>query len=835
MRKLLTLSKKFMRSNNKVALTLFLLFFISLLSILQDAAMLFVKTSSMKVLEGVIYYIPDTRKHLFWYIISVPFIFAYALSGLAYRTVLWGKVEAFFRRLRRTHFMSLFIIAMFIINIFILRFNIATEIGWGFIVLIWLFAYLTPVIFGTHLDLEFDFLKSKFAKKTLYVIVLVCSILYLGWMLKPFIYNKLVLMNEYWDIPTTPKNSSLNSNDIVNKYKLLTFHKKYDILNPIDNYKGHCLDVPKTPEVEKYIEFLAERDKMFTTFAYEDGKGLCFAFPPAQYDRDMLVSLFYPATHLEKHFLRLDIANASVALERKEIFRKTPQFKFIRNNGLQFQQQILNRWYIHHHNHLLGAVNELHLGRPIKDIFMQYGLLNAVLFEKVMSAANSLNYGTYHRILYSFYIVYFAMFLALIWYITRKIQYPAIAMMVSLTGFNMLTYQYFYLGPGLNPVRRLFDLPLFFTWYKYIQTGKKSFFITSLLLCVVAVLNNTEFGLMLTIALMGSVFANNVKNFRTKIFNFETTCALATFILIAALVVVLQYGSVKITMGFLSGLLAFPIPAPVIIASIITIFAAYFIFMFIKKQDKALAHLFLLVLLYTQGLLIFWFRSYAPYHAMPFIMIYMILFVIAVKAFFDKYPRHETKALFAVTVLTIITFVSSIYDYTKTMRAFNRVIKNNVTYEWTLPGTNFISTMNPAYFEDSAKLIQKYTPNEKGIYIVSKYDNFIPLISGRYSALPVIDLQWYLITPQDMKDVEDAINKANPKYVFADKDFAFRRFEYDAVHAESPFGAFNEESMWRVQRLNQMKKLFKKVTACYTPVESSTLLTVYEKKDSCVN
>jgi hypothetical protein len=222
-------------------------------------------------------------------------------------------------------------------------------------------------------------------------------------------------------------------------------------------------------------------------------------------------------------------------------------------------------------------------------------------------------------------------------------------------------------------------------------------------------------------------------------------------------------------------------------------------------------------------------------------MIYVMLFIIPAKvlfghnAIFGKKPEYEIKALFFSTLALFLLFIFSITVYIKPMKAFNKVMDNHVLYEWTLPGTNFISDMNPAYFEDSAELIKKYSSggktDSKGIYIISKYDNFLPLISGRYSALPVIDFQWYVITERDFEDMISFFKRENPEYIFVDKDLAYRNFEYDIINYASNLSGLYWESAARVQRLKNMQKISKKAIEGYNELESSLLLTVYERKD----
>ena len=67
----------------------------------------------------------------------------------------------------------------------------------------------------------------------------------------------------------------------------------------------------------------------------------------------------------------------------------------------------------------MAAINELTLGRPLNEIFMQYGFLSTVCMQKTMSLLNSVNYGTYNKIVYSF-IYIFIIGALILWFITKN-------------------------------------------------------------------------------------------------------------------------------------------------------------------------------------------------------------------------------------------------------------------------------------------------------------------------------------------------------------------------------------------------------------------------------
>ena len=113
----------------------------------------------------------------------------------------------------------------------------------------------------------------------------------------------------------------------------------------------------------------------------------------------------------------------------------------------------------------------------------------------------------------------------------------------------------------------------------------------------------------------------------------------------------------------------------------------------------------------------------------------------------QKTLPQKSKTLLCVILL--LTSVSAMgyaeRTFYKGHKKIRRYFSKHKLYKWDLPGTGFISTMNPDYFADSVQLIEKYK-NGKGIYMLSQYDNFLPFLARTYNKLPLIDVQWYLTT-----------------------------------------------------------------------------------------
>jgi hypothetical protein len=68
-------------------------------------------------------------------------------------------------------------------------------------------------------------------------------------------------------------------------------------------------------------------------------------------------------------------------------------------------------------------------------------------------------------------------------------------------------------------------------------------------------------------------------------------------------------------------------------------------------------------------------------------------------------------------------------------------------------------------------VIEKYSADaRRGIFIISKYDNFLPFISGHYSLMPHCELPYWLITENEIRRAVYAIREGRPEYVFVDTD-----------------------------------------------------------------
>jgi hypothetical protein len=139
--------------------------------------------------------------------------------------------------------------------------------------------------------------------------------------------------------------------------------------------------------------------------------------------------------------------------------------------------------------------------------------------------------------------------------------------------------------------------------------------------------------------------------------------------------------------------------------------------------------------------------------------------------------------------------------------------------------------MDPKPFEEAASLIQKYEPTSRGVYFISEFDNLLPMVADRYSAMPFFDLAWFLLTDNEFAIAKRKVLDDKPQHLFVDHGIlndhsgevvdARLRQDREETHVES---------VLRIRRLEVLQDLFRQVSGDYVKVAESSLIDVYERR-----
>ncbi len=510
---------------------------------------------------------------------------------------------------------------------------------------------------------------------------------------------------------------------------------------------------------------------------------------------------------------------------------KKIQHEFLDRNSFELHWQILNRGVIHHHNHILGPVNELDLGKDIHQTFMQYGALNTLFFKSCLNLLGGISYQNYFKVFYSIYYLYYLLFFLIIWILFKPKMALSLMMIISFS-LNSMGFNFLNLGPGINPIRHFFDLLGIVLFYLYLFRRGHRYLILTYMVGLLGLANNTQTGLFFLGAVAGThLLLLMMDSTRRNFLSFMT-------LFLALLASVFIYSTSKVGIDpvshyFLQGLLGFPIEKTLMYSALFLVAFLYSVLLLTLSSKHPLVYWTLMLFLYAQGVFLYYVWGSDYQHFLVFLPILALSLFAFLKLALERSPsisRYQKEIHYTVLFVCTLFWVSGLSTYYDSKGTFDSVFRTHKTYQWDFDRARILSTMNPDYFRDSITLLQKYSPTSQ-CYILSKYDNFLPFLAKKYSAMPYFDVPMYLLTAREVDACIQLIKQDKPKFLFVDKDI-LRESASDIIPKETPvIGYLHDESLWRVQRLQHLKEIFLGVNADYKPVESSQLLTVYVRKN----
>ena len=790
-----------------------------------------VKLNYEEILSGTIYYIPETKIDIYWYfsLVFFTFIYVFLTSFLVFKSNFFNSFCLILKQLSKKK-IGLFTLLFFMLLFVSFDFSLLEKYC-KILLPIYIFIYFYPPFFSKiniFLLKITNFLKPE---KIIYGVFGVSAALSL-FIFKPFVYDQLKVVDEFYDIPTTIINNGeehIDFDKYINDNYLNGIRKKSNFYNYNEYSKDYCVYLREPELLRKYVKSGGIISRINSAYTV-DGDEFCIWELP---DNDSEILELLPNANDLKEvnllLMRLKVHDNLIKNNNKKHRKEIKSF--IKKYMYQVHWQILSRGFIHHHNHLMSPMNDLELGRPLDAIFAQYGLLQSYVIKEILKQFNSFDYNGLQKILFISYIIYILSLIVISSNFTKYKFFSLNLFVFIVFTIMLLSFQYLYLGPGFALPRHFFDVFLVFFSSLYLSKKNIVYLLIADLLCVLSVLNNGEFGLALLISFMGILFVKRFSNLLKCDLELFSSLIVFTICLLLYFKISSISSSDKVVSNFLSGSLAFPIPIGAIVFVICYIILSYLVFIAMRASSYKNAYSYLLLTFYLQGLTVYWFRSYALYHFLPFAPIVGFHLLILFDFICERYKLDSKRFNTWIAVILFVLICVNIVPYNKSLREFQRVFENSVTYEWNYPHTNFVSTMNPNYFNDSVRLINDYSNNDKGVVILSKYDSILPLISEKYSTLPFIDVQWYLVRPKDKCLVANSIISQNKEYIFVDKDFINRSFMQDIVPISSQWSYLHEESVWRAQRLYQMQHIYRLIHNYYTPIASSKLLTVLKRNN----
>jgi hypothetical protein len=123
--------------------------------------------------------------------------------------------------------------------------------------------------------------------------------------------------------------------------------------------------------------------------------------------------------------------------------------------------------------------------------------------------------------------------------------------------------------------------------------------------------------------------------------------------------------------------------------------------------------------------------------------------------------------------------------------------------------------------------------------MISKFDNFLPFLAGKYSAMPFNELGTSLLTEKEVRLSIEKIMVDRPFHIFVDAEiarpsevtpaYAFALKHIDWITTKQP-DTFLSRVRNKIAMLDELKHVFAGVKAYYRPLEKGGLLSVYERR-----
>ncbi|MDD2828644.1 MAG: hypothetical protein PHW18_03605 [Sulfuricurvum sp.] len=505
---------------------------------------------------------------------------------------------------------------------------------------------------------------------------------------------------------------------------------------------------------------------------------------------------------------------------------------FLNKNAYEIKWGIYSRGFLHHQNFMLSPINELGLNRPISEINAQYGLGSAYVMKFFLERMTSgITYDNWLKLNYSFYYIYFIFFVMIVWLITRDVRVTSIVFLLSLSLLNNRKYDFILLGPAEAPWRHFIDIFVVYTLYRFALSRKLLYLFVALVLSLLAIMLNPQIGLMIFLAFIGStIFYSIYENYlKTEVF---IGTLISTMI---AGVLYIKFSSENV-LGkyYIDGALGFHVPFSDLMVFLSVFIVGYSLFFIIlNKRSTKIPYLHIIFLfLYSQALIVYVMWHYNYDGLLPRSFIYILTFALLINTLYLEQPKWKKYSIGLSNIViigTLLVYGTSLKHFMKSKHSHDAIFDTHTTYTWNLEKAKFISTMNPALFENSVQLIQKYSLHNNGVYIISEYDNILPFLSSKYSLMPFFDMKWYIVTPQELHKSIATLRENKPEYLFVDTGID-RNLNNEIIDPKFPqIGDFNEESIWRVQRLNLLNKIFQSIASDYQLIEKGYLISVYKK------
>ena len=699
-----------------------------------------------------------------------------------------------------------------------------------FMFLCWVFAFFSLLFISFWSQLSKIKIKSWLSGVSVLVIVVQFFLIFYG-----YIFKQVFVANDYMDIP---EKTILSKNNIVDNTSYINVHG----IGGLDKYDPR-IDMGKTPfpKHKSYIALPAkallssfiETGKRRYKYAYDNDRHiLSLSGAMSMTELQELNALYAGDPNSLKLISDLYFLSRDSVKSLQKKLSTLEEKQFIKKNEMELIAQTRAGWILFHHSWILNPINAISLGAGPHTQQFLYGWLNTLFIKQLMGFLGDISYHTYFKALYLFYPIYYILFLAVTFLIFRNIKYVAIGAVLLSTSFLELGDLLIRLAPGHNPNRHFFDVIAFLLVYLFVKSHRLVYFFCSLGVCAFSILWSKDFGICLQLSIIATLILYHYSHSKvsyTKI----------SFLFLNGLMGIWLYLSPiqGNSHNFIYSLLGLGVPGTpffLILTLLMVINLCYLGYISLIQVNKPMFFLSLGLFFYCQLELIYYVWNSSIGHLLsiaPTIILLALTWLYLFRNFAEK-KRYNEKFYLDIIFLSTLIFIyvpSSIKFYLD-RSSYNKIFESHVVHYFGMQGAKFQSTMEPQLFEQTCDLINKYEKHPY-MYLISKYDAILPVITKKYNAIPSVSVSLDLVSNVDAKRFINAITQNNPLYVFIDTDIN-RNFNGDIYDITDNVLGAHAASRDRAQMLINLSRLYRHLTKTYEPIEKGSLVTVYRKKQN---
>jgi hypothetical protein len=692
-------------------------------------------------------------------------------------------------------------------------------------------AWLTSLLAPGFLVLDGAVNRDRYGKILKWIglalIAVLCMVIFAIFF--PFVRGNVSVLNEFMDIPSTLKLGSryVDTTRYINDHALGGLNK-YD-----PRTDGGLSPAPRPGQVilmnrSALLEgFLKRRE---TQYAYDDKvRGIIVDGGMLPRDYDKLLGIAETKEERDA-IIKYYLSNS----ESKQYLSE--EIEFVKRNRTAAILEATAGHFFHHHNAMYSSINERALGRPESQIQYTYGWMNAVVLSTVSKLFGGVTFDNYLRSLYVFYPLYFALMLLASGIIFRKTIYVFLVALMGAMLIQVLGFEHIRFAPGYSPMRHVFDVFVLVFFFLYLSADRRRPLYLALAFAAAAlgIFVSKEFGLILfaSIGVTASIFILRTEGHQ----RFVHWLIVILACLVAAFVASYEFsgkaGSGTLLYTFLG--VGVPGTSGNMLYGLLGFFSVVYALLLYAKGEasRPWRYLTFFWFAYAQGMLIYFVWNPAPNHLTSLWSIWALLAALALKFGMDGVgDGAEGRLLVPIATVVTLLYVPTLILFVNERNGYFSQISNYKAYTWDFPTASLRTTIDPMYFKDAVNLVQKYAP-DNGIYIVSKYDNIVPILSGKYSAMPFSEVGLSLVTDKEIERCAQAIELARPTYIFVDTDIARRHIGdiYDPDDKVTSWLGVYDLSRGRAMVLDNLRRVYDDVKDHYRLVERGMLISVYERR-----